>query len=47
MEIVYLSNGQECYLKEKIGKKFIVNKIFSYQDEEMGGWMDIQDENGP
>lgn len=31
MELVYLSNGQACYLKEKIGDKFIVNKIFEYE----------------
>lgn len=31
MELVYLSNGQACYLKEKIGERFIVNKIFEYE----------------
>lgn len=27
-ELVYLINGQACYLKEKIGEKYIVNKVF-------------------
>lgn len=31
MELVYLANGQSCYLKEKIGEKFIINKIFEYE----------------
>ncbi len=31
MELVFLSNGQACYLKEKIGNKFIVNKIFEQE----------------
>lgn len=31
MELVYLKNGQACYLKEKIGDKYIVNKIFEYE----------------
>lgn len=31
MELVYLSNGQACYLKEKIGEKYIVNKIFEHE----------------
>lgn len=30
MELVYLTNGQSCYLKEKIGERFIVNKVFEY-----------------
>jgi hypothetical protein len=33
METVYLPNGQACYLKEKIGNKYVVNKIFEDQDE--------------
>lgn len=31
MKLVYLTNGEACYLKEKIGKKYIVNKIFEYE----------------
>lgn len=31
MELVYLANGQACYLKEKIGEKYIVNKIFEHE----------------
>ncbi len=31
MELVYLRNGQACYLKEKIGEKFIVNKVFEHE----------------
>lgn len=42
MELVYLSNGQACYLKEKIGRKYVVNRIFEYEDEEHG-WQEIQD----
>lgn len=30
MDMVYLENGQACYLKEKIGDKYIVNRIFEY-----------------
>lgn len=44
MELVFLSNGQACYLKEKIGSKFIVNKIFEYEDGE-NGWQEISDDN--
>lgn len=44
MELVFLSNGQACYLKEKIGSKYIVNKVFEYEDEE-NGWQEIQDAN--
>lgn len=44
MELVYLSNGQACYLKETIGNKFIVNKIFEYEDEE-NGLQEIEDGN--
>ena len=36
MKVVYLSNGQMCYLKEQIGSKFIVSKIYEYEDEESG-----------
>jgi hypothetical protein len=36
MDLVYLSNGQACYLKEEIGGKFIVNKIYEYEGEETG-----------
>jgi hypothetical protein len=31
MELIYLTNGQACYLKEKIGEKFIVNKVFEHE----------------
>lgn len=31
MELVYLTNGQACYLKEKIGEKYIINKIFEHE----------------
>lgn len=34
MELVYLSNGQACYLKETIGSRFIVNKVFEWDDED-------------
>lgn len=44
MELVFLSNGQSCYLKEKIGNKYIVNKVFEYEDEE-NGWQEVQDAN--
>ncbi len=44
MELVFLSNGQACYLKEKIGSKYIVNKVFEYEDEE-NGWQEVQDAN--
>lgn len=44
MEVVFLSNGQACYLKEKIGNKFIVNKIFEFEDYE-NGWQEIPDTN--
>ncbi len=44
MELAFLSNGQACYLKEKIGAKYIVNKVFQYQDEE-NGWCEVQDQN--
>lgn len=44
MELVFLSNGQACYLKEKIGSKYIVNKVFEYEDEE-NGWQEVQDVN--
>lgn len=44
MELVYLSNGQACYLKEQIGNKYVVNKIFEYEDEETG-WQEIEDTN--
>lgn len=44
MNIVYLSNGQACYLKEKIGNKFIVNKVFEYEDEDYG-LQEVKDTN--
>jgi phenylpyruvate tautomerase PptA (4-oxalocrotonate tautomerase family) len=44
MKIVYLVDGQACYLKEKIGNKYIVNRIFQYQDDDMG-IIDIEDPN--
>lgn len=44
MRLVFLSNGQACYLKEKIGSKYIVNKVFEYEDEEYG-WQAIRDAN--
>lgn len=48
MELVYLSNGQACYLKEKIGDKFIVNKVFEHEqfygdDSEMVEFIDEND----
>lgn len=36
MKTVYLSNGQACYLKEEIAGKFIVNKIYEFEDEDWG-----------
>lgn len=44
MELVFLPNGQACYLKEKIGNRFIVNKIFDFQDHDLG-WNEIVDSN--
>ena len=32
--IYYLKSGEACQLKEKIGDRFIVNKLFSYEDHE-------------
>lgn len=44
MEIVYLSNGQECYLIETVGSKYLVRRIFqAYHEEE--GWYDVEDPN--
>jgi hypothetical protein len=43
MEIVFLSNGQACYLKEKIGNKYVINKIFEYNDEY--GYNEVVDNN--
>lgn len=48
MELVYLTNGQACYLKEKIGEKYIVNKIFEHEqfygdDSEMVEYVDEND----
>lgn len=43
MDLVYLANGQACYLKEKIGEKFVVNKIFEFESE--FGTEEIQDNN--
>lgn len=48
MELVYLTNGQACYLKEKIGEKFIVNKVFEHEqfygdDSEMVEFIDDND----
>lgn len=48
MELVYLTNGQACYLKEKIGEKFIVNKVFEHEqyygeDSEMVEFIDEND----
>lgn len=43
MNIVYLLNGQACYFKEKIGDKFIVNKIYQYEVDE--GVLEIEDKN--
>ena len=34
MEIVYLANGQACHLKETIGNKYVINKIFEYEKYE-------------
>lgn len=48
MELVYLKNGQACYLKEKIGEKYIVNKVFEHEqyygeDSEMVEFIDDND----
>lgn len=32
--IYYLKSGEACQLKEKIGDRFIVNKLFSYKDHD-------------
>lgn len=34
MSLVYLANGQMSYLKEQIGNKYIVNKIFTMNDDD-------------
>ncbi len=31
-QLVYLENGQAAYLKEKIGSRFIVNKVYTYTE---------------
>lgn len=33
MNIIYLANGQQAYLKETIGNKFIVNKLYEVEGE--------------
>lgn len=43
METVYLSNGQACYLKEVIGSKFIVRKIYEYNEGDE--WIQVDDGN--
>lgn len=47
MELVYLTNGQACYLKEKIGKKYIVNKVFEHEQfyDDYSEMVEIIDEN--
>lgn len=45
MKTYYLQNGQEVYLKEKIGDKFIINKIYTRYDENLDEYFDIEDEN--
>ena len=32
MKTVYLKNGQQAYLKEQIGERFIINRINYYVD---------------
>lgn len=44
MESGYLPNGQACYIKEKIGEKFVINKVYEHDDEEYG-WQEIIDQN--
>lgn len=41
MKTIYLPNGQECYLKEQIGEKYVVNKILTFEAEE--GYFDVVD----
>lgn len=36
MSLVFLESGQACYLKEKIGNKFIVNKVYEFESEHDG-----------
>lgn len=48
MELIYLANGQACYLKEKLGEKYIVNKIYEQEhyygeDSEMVEFVDETD----
>lgn len=47
MELVYLTNGQACYLKEKIGEKYIINKVFEHEEFYGDGseMMEFIDEN--
>lgn len=33
MKTAYLSNGQSCYIKEEIGNKYIVKKLFEVEGE--------------
>ena len=44
MERVYLKNGQECYLNEKIGNRFIISKIYIYDEYESIGDEEIVNE---
>lgn len=45
MQIVYLPNGTACYLKEKIGNKYVINKIYEFEDEEYGIQETIDDQD--
>lgn len=44
MELAYLPNGQACYVKEKVGDKFIVTKLFTYEDDTVGR-IEVEDTN--
>jgi predicted nuclease with TOPRIM domain len=43
MSTYYLENGQEVYLKETVGNKYIVTKIYSYYDEYLQEEIEIED----
>lgn len=45
MSTYYLENGQEVYLKETVGNKYIVTKIYSYYDEYLQEEIEIEDKN--
>lgn len=43
-DVVFLSNGAECYLKEILSEnRYIINRIMAYQDDE-GDWNDVIEE---